>query len=527
LQLGEGADQKQRARQQDQRQRDLRGAEQIPQPRAEAPGRRAASRRLQQLSGVAASQQVHRRRGARKQARQDHGGCREGEHARVQLDGHPARQRDSDRRAQRAHPPPGEPAAEDAARRGQRQALDGRLPDQLGASRAESEAHRRLPAARERARQQQVRGVAARHQQHEKDGAEHDEQVGPHVARVQLAEGDGTQREPGVRVGELLREPARDAVQLRLQARDAVRAPDARDPHDIAKVALVVAREAADRPVHLDLPREIEAARRDAVDLVTRRVIERDLAADHVRAAAEVRLPSAVAEDDAVVPLAIRDLRPAVAQLQRRAEDAEQVPRAEHGPPLPRPPLAAVVVPAEAAGVRGDLLEARNLLADVEDLAHRQLAGLAAAQRVDLDELVGVLERKRPDQQRVHEAEDRGVGADRERERGDDGRGDPRLPAHLPQRVTNVPAESLDRVHEWRLHRARSLLPSLQALCSPAEPRSDERSKRALELSKICARNRPGAADLRERRRLAALRPLTIRGGPFAVEDQPSIEIGV
>ena len=72
--------------------------------------------------------------------------------------------------------------AEDRAGAGQQQALGEQLPRDAQARRAERQAQAELLAARGGARQQQVREVRARDQQHQPDD-DHDRQQRPTVAR--------------------------------------------------------------------------------------------------------------------------------------------------------------------------------------------------------------------------------------------------------------------------------------------------------------------------------------------------------
>ena len=56
----------------------------------------------------------------------------------------------------------------------------------------------------------------------------------------------------------------------------------------------------------------------------------------------------------------------------------------------------------------------------------------------DPHEAFGLLERQRTQQDRVHDAEDRGVGADAKRQHADDGNGERGCPGHEPECITKI-----------------------------------------------------------------------------------------
>jgi hypothetical protein len=77
----------------------------------------------------------------------------------------------------RAH---GDDETRDAARHREQHAFDERLGDDLAPRRADGEAHGRLTTTRDRAREQEVRDVGARDQQHETADAQQDLQARPY-----------------------------------------------------------------------------------------------------------------------------------------------------------------------------------------------------------------------------------------------------------------------------------------------------------------------------------------------------------
>ena len=96
----------------------------------------------------------------------------------------------------------------------------------------------------------------------------------------------------------------------------------------------------------------------------------------------------------------------------------------------------------------------------------RRRAGIRALRQGghEHDEPVGVGERERLEQDRVHHREDRGVGADAERERGDGGEGEAGAAAQRAQRVTQVFAEAFEHESPPRCSTSRA------SWCVPRSP---------------------------------------------------------
>jgi hypothetical protein len=92
----------------------------------------------------------------------------------------------------------------------------------------------------------------------------------------------------------------------------------------------------------------------------------------------------------------------------------------------------------------GDCGDATNLIPDVDDFRHREFARLPAADRPDLDELIGIPERERTDQEGVDVTEDRRRRPDRESERDDDGRCEPGPAPDLSESETEIAKPGLD-----------------------------------------------------------------------------------
>ncbi len=155
--------------------------------------------------------------------------------------------------------------------------------------------------SRRRTREQQVRDVRARDQQHEADGAEQHEQRRSHVAEHQVAQSDRVERQPAIR----LRKPR---LQLRAKPLQIVsdllrRHAWLRAADDIEELGppsgdarRVEGRIVADRRDQVGAIRQLCAGREDADNRVALAADE-DAAAQHRWIAAELALPETVVED--------------------------------------------------------------------------------------------------------------------------------------------------------------------------------------------------------------------------------------
>ena len=112
-------------------------------------------------------------------------------------------------------------------------------------------------------------------------------------------------------------------------------------------------------------------------------------------------------------------------------------------------PMPVIVRPAVA--VQADVLKDAALVAIREVLRrrHAELVDVEAGRNLlDADELVGVRVGQRLDQHAIDDAEDRGVGADAERQREHDGQREPWAPAHAAQRQAQIAARA-HRAGRW------------------------------------------------------------------------------
>jgi hypothetical protein len=106
------------------------------------------------------------------------------------------------------------------AEQGEDQTLGEELPDDAPAIRAERGPNGNLALSGRAARQQQVRDVGARNQEHERDRAREDEKGGPVLARQLFVERNDARAPACVARRKLRRERSRDGCHLGLRLRD-------------------------------------------------------------------------------------------------------------------------------------------------------------------------------------------------------------------------------------------------------------------------------------------------------------------
>lgn len=104
-------------------------------------------------------------------------------------------------------------------------------------------------------------------------------------------------------------------------------------------------------------------------------------------------------------------------------------------------------------GARRELREGMALLAEVLVVGEADAVGiLRAALLGHGDHALHLGDGQRPQHQRVHHAEDGGVGGDAQREGGDDGGGEERGTAQLPKGEAQVVAEILQQIGRSHWH---------------------------------------------------------------------------
>ena len=364
--------------------------------------------------------------------RRDRHGQRKEQHLRVDRDlvqtRHALRSQHADAIQRRN----GQQHADAAAGQREDDALRQKLADQASSRRADCSADGHLAAAREPSREQQVRHVRAGNQQHEANRRRQHEHRSPRVADdllLQRHDAEGQAAVGGIDVRMLAAESRRQRVHLGLSGRDR---------HawlQLAKQVVVFAvshergvggeRQRQDDVRVLGAPerrhhfaRQVEPGGKHA-DHFVGLSIEREDAAEYMPVAA---VPSH--------PRAVREQRRAGAArliIVRREQPPEPGAHAEHRQEVRRDsdradPFRFTVtgqIPVRANRNR-DGLEPAVRADDVEILRRRKpVFGDADARRSvpEDDQSIGVTVRQRAQQERAGDAEDRGVGADADRDR--------------------------------------------------------------------------------------------------------------
>ena len=363
--------------------------------------------------------------------------AREGQHAAVEADRVDARHAAAAERVEALHAGRGDQQAGQPARAGEQERLGEELPHQPGGAGADGGADRHLAAPADGAGEQEVRDVGAGDEQHEADGADEDPQRTADLADDLLAQRHDAERQlPVGRIdgGMLAAEARRQRVHPRLGRRG-------RDAGRQAREDVVVLARADRRRVGPERQRQQQlrllgaAERRQHV--ARQREAGRQHADDAIGDAVHDQRPADGGRIPAVAP------QPGAVRQQRRAggagailvggeQAAEGGTDAEHRQQVRRHPdradafrLAAAGQVVVAADGERDVGEGAGA-ADVEVLRGREpVLGDAQARRSvpEDDEAIGIGVGQRAEEQRAGDAEDRGVGADAERQRQDGGDG--------------------------------------------------------------------------------------------------------
>ena len=199
---------------------------------------------------------------------------------------------------------------------------------------------------------------------------------------------------------------------------------------------------------------EPEAGRHDA-DHFARHPVELDDASDDAGVAAEFPLPQAVAEDgvavtaDGIFPCSER-----AAQLRGHAQNREEVRRDERGAQSDRL-AAAGEIDLVAIRVPGDIHRS-DLLAHLDERALRVGPG-------DADEALRRSVGQRFEQNSIHEAEDRRIGAQAERQSEHDDGAEARVLAKAARAIADVLKRGLQEAH------SASIATALLCLIEPAD----------------------------------------------------------
>jgi hypothetical protein len=380
---------------------------------------------------------AHRRDEPRQHARQERGGEREAEHARVEPDRLGARQVRGQERDQPTQRERGHPHAGRAGDRADHELLGHQPAHHACARAADRPAQRELPHAPGRAGEREVGDVHAGGQQHEPYRRPEHEQRAPHVAdERRLQRVDGERRSPVGRHAPRDRRAhpgdRRTAEGERLLGPDAV--AQAGDELIVVHPPVVadVARVDRGRGPQLGTDGRRREAGRHHPHHLARDAVERDAPPHDGRIGAEALAPHAVAEQhDAVAPGAVLAGGQCAPERRPRAEQREQV--GAHRRDLRERRLATPGAQRRALR-RADERDAdEGALGALGEGARDSLR--RAAVGPDAHQPLGRLVRKRAQEHRVDDREERRVDAHAQGERA---RGGQQVGRRAAQRAPGV-----------------------------------------------------------------------------------------
>ena len=327
-------------------------------------------------------------------------------------------------RGERPHAPERAEEAEPAAGDGEKQALGEEQAHEARAGGAERDADRDLVPPRQRPREEKVRDVGAGDEEDEPDGGEEDEDLRARASDEVLAQRD--EARAGLVGVAVLAEAAGERAELRLRLRGGDAGGEPRDDVEVVRAHVgdridrraqgVLGDDEARRRPELAGLREAHALGDDADDGV-RLPVEEDGSPDDAGVGVEAAAPGPLGEDD--LTAAVDPRAEPAAEHRLEADDAEEIAGDDHAVDAHRPLVAGDVEGGVA--VSGDSAQrghAGSPLHDVRARGRVLLAGLDLLV-VDRDQPIGVVEGQGPEEHRVHDAEDGGVGSDAERQRDD------------------------------------------------------------------------------------------------------------
>jgi hypothetical protein len=426
------------------------------------PAMRAAVRRTASAVGERALQVGTRRddrgRNSDRESRRQREREREKQHGRVGV--HFAQPRECRRSGDDEQPnaPADGRQRDQSARACEHRRFEQRLRDETTARGAERRSNRHLAASRDAAGEEHVREIRARHQQHEPDAAEQQQERGTGRAdRLLVQRHDGRADAPvriRVRDGRLARD-ARDFVR-RLRCRDPgfqpsddrqePRAADERDERVVRSRRWGRRREQQRSPrVDRDRPggagsehrpvREDEIGRHHA-DEGRELPLDVQRAADHVRIAAQARPPECIADQQRARVFLVGEEPP---QFGSAAEHLEQT-RGDGRDGNPFGWTGSIDERRCRDETDGGVqIAERRGTAEVDEVERGDRISIALRRRIctpDHHEPVGVRIGERLEQDALDHREDGGVRADAQRERGDGGR---RKRGAAPQDARRIP----------------------------------------------------------------------------------------
>ena len=381
-----------------------------------------------------------RRRQTEQQARDDRDSEREEQNAAVHRDDGLARQGTWwDLRPQPAEQPVADDEPGEAAARGKQDVFSEKLPDEPPAAGPEGGADRHLTFTRDAACEREIGEVRAADEQHHRGRCQQD-----HQGRAQLRSHERIgvpldDHAPAlVRVGEVLLDPGADRAHVGLRLLKGHALFQSGEREQPVEIPGHVRRLERERPPKLIEGAVEGAPRRQDADDGVRFVVQQDRPVDNRWVGAELVDPQDVAQDDDLFlpePIFIGQKRPT--QRGPNAEDLEEVWRDSAAAQLNR--VAGAGECGRPAGLGGHEIEDLVVLLPVEEIQRGDAVPVAARRLFEhAHDAIGVVIRQRTEHQAVHEAEDRRVGADAERQRQDRHRREAWACSERSQGVTQV-----------------------------------------------------------------------------------------
>jgi hypothetical protein len=387
----------------------------------------------------------------------------------------------------------------------QDQPFEHRLAEEPRAAGPERETDRVFAAAFGATRHQQIRDVRARDQQQQQGSRlpDPDERSGAGIAhplreREDLADAIAV----GIGMVAALRLDDRRQFRAGLLERLAIAEPPIDTENLRTAIGPLLVRQRGGRP-HFSAVGCVETRRSDAHDLI-RLAVEPDLLADDRGIGCEAAAPQAVAKNDAVVlsglSLALGEFAP---HDWRHVEEREETRRDEEARDLLRDVHARQVgVPPPIGRPTADSL---RLFLPLTKIRSRHVEtiekGIPRRHRGHDDQSIDAGEPKRPQHERIEQAEGRAVDGEGERERQDDGPGEHRA---LRGRAPGVEQVACESGPPWTIRlRLRDRDPSHRRL-PPQQAREAVAHRDAQALAQVPAAGLAGTDPPRIARRLFA-----------------------
>ena len=396
-------------------------------------------------------------------------GChRKAEHAPVERKRcEPGELRGHDR-AEQLHAPEGDDQSDGAAEQTEHAGFQQAAVDQMAWRSAECQAHGGLMAATGETREHEVGKVGTRGEQQEADGGGQHQVKGADFAGDVFAQRRRKGADVGVAVGVFALEPGGDGLEIGVGLGEGDAGLEATGDEKVVAMAAFqgfgVVEGAERNPKCIGLSGNGEGGRHDA-DHGVGRAAELHGAADDVWVLREAALPETVAEHDGLGGAGeVFAFGPEAAGGGLCLQCAEEAGCDESAGDLLG--IAGAGEEHAAVFVEADFLKRAVLGAPVGVVGHRHRT-VVHPEEVGLfpdgDEAVGLGEGQRAQQGGIDHAEDRGIGPDRQRKRGDDHGGETGCPEECAKDVAEI--EEHGRKSEWRKAQREIQAASLGAEC--------------------------------------------------------------